>query len=444
LLLYFWADFLVGGWLRFGIPRIRSGLVVVERGWYDIEADPRRYRLDPPAWLLRFLGRALPEPDIALILDGAGATLLERKQELTPAEVDRQLEYWRGAAVGKLATHHLDAERPLEEVAANAREVIVSTLEQQTASRVGMGWANLPSRRACRLYLPRGDRRTAAAGLSVYQPFAARARVGWSAVDLLARSGGFRVLPRGLAPPREVREMVAPYIPARGNIAVARTTHPNRYVAVIIDGDAVPVLLAKLAIDDEGVRHLAEEVTAVDGIGRLLPSPLRAPIVVANESGLIVFEFVPSQKRRDPTALPQEVAFALGQFTGACGTPVHGDFAPWNLLQTADGWVLVDWEAASLDGRVFDDLCHYFVQSHALLGKPSQDEIVDGFSRGSGAIGTAVRAYAEGAGIASGLAVESLRDYLASSAQSLLPADRDRGARARERIHRRLERRLEG
>ncbi len=119
---------------------------------------------------------------------------------------------------------------------------------------------------------------------------------------------------------------------------------------------------------------------------------------------------------------------------------MHGDFAPWNLLRTTEGWTLLDWEAASLHGRPFEDLCHYFVQSHTLLGRPSPDAIVDGFRRGTGEIAGVIRAYADGAKVDTDLAASSLHAYLMTSSQSLLPEDRDRGTRARDRLRRRLER----
>jgi hypothetical protein len=445
LLVYYWTDFLIGGLLRFAVPRVRSGLVVVERGWWDIEADPRRYRLDPPAPLIRTLGRMLPRPDIALILEGKPETLVARKAELPVDEIERQLAYWRPASISKLATLHLDTERSQTEVAAAARDVIVSTLEQQTAARMGPGWVNLPNRGAARWYLPRGNRRAAAGSLAISQPVTPRARAGWAVAGGVARSGGFRLLRRGQAPPRHVREAVAPYVPPHGTIAVARSTHPNRYLVAIIDRSGSPTLLAKVAADDDGARALAREVNAIEEIAASLQAPLMAPRVVGHEHGSVVFEFVRWRPRRDATVLPSEVAFALGALYRAHGAndgtgPSHGDFAPWNLLRTYDGWALVDWEAASLHGQPFADLCHYFVQSHASLGRPSRQTLVEGFRRRTGAIGDALRAYADGAGVDVDHAEAALHSYLLTSAQSLLPPDRALGMRVRDRIRRTLER----
>ncbi|HUG83313.1 MAG TPA: hypothetical protein VMM13_02050, partial [Euzebya sp.] len=43
--LYLWADYRLGWWLRLLPTRRRGGSVVIERGWADIGVDPLRYRL---------------------------------------------------------------------------------------------------------------------------------------------------------------------------------------------------------------------------------------------------------------------------------------------------------------------------------------------------------------------------------------------------------------
>ena len=64
---------------------------------------------------------------------------------------------------------------------------------------------------------------------------------------------------------------------------------------------------------------------------------------------LLLLEAVEWSPRLRPWVLPSEVAFALGRAFAASADGgdrgmAHGDFAPWNLLRTSDGWVLVDWE----------------------------------------------------------------------------------------------------
>jgi thiamine kinase-like enzyme len=100
--------------------------------------------------------------------------------------------------------------------------------------------------------------------------------------------------------------------------------------------------------------------------------------------------------------IDEEVAGAMGAFFRSsrangpdCVGAAHGDWAPWNMLRTATGWTLVDWEEATDVAPPFYDLCHFLVQSHALLGRPRLAELLRGFRRGEGWIGNAVRSYAE-------------------------------------------------
>ncbi|RKX69975.1 hypothetical protein DRP53_06545 [candidate division WOR-3 bacterium] len=48
----------------------------------------------------------------------------------------------------------------------------------------------------------------------------------------------------------------------------------------------------------------------------------------------------------------------------------HGDFVPWNLLETKDGSIkAVDWEFASLEGFPYIDIVYYILQIAALIKK---------------------------------------------------------------------------
>lgn len=49
--------------------------------------------------------------------------------------------------------------------------------------------------------------------------------------------------------------------------------------------------------------------------------------------------------------------------------PVHGDFAPWNLLAGDGRVVAIDWEYGALDGMPGLDLAYWRLQADALLGR---------------------------------------------------------------------------
>lgn len=445
---YYWLDFLVGGWLKVMPMRVRTGMVVMERGWWDLAVDPGRYRLTVSPRLVRWLGALLPRPDLTLVLESPAGVLGQRKAELPQPELDRQTRAWRDALPGRLRRSHLDASRPVLGVARDAREEVLRLLEARAAARLGAGWAGLPSRRSPRWLVPRGPRRVASAGLAIYQPMSPRARVGWEGARLLAAVGGLRLLPRGQAPPREVREALARHVPPRGTLAVARAAHPDRgrYVALVLDGQGRCLALAKVGTDPVAADELQQEGEAIEAFRGLLPPPLTAPRVLANDPGVLLLEAVSWRPRRRPWRLEPEVARAMGGFfrAGAGGSsagPAHGDFAPWNLLRTDRGWVLLDWEDAGVDQPPFVDVCHYLVQSYTLLGRPSESEVLQGF-RGRGWIGRALEAYADGAGLPMTEAQQTLTWYLRTIEDKLRPmflGERD-GSPERQRLLEQLQR----
>ncbi len=427
ILLYYWLDFLVGTLARILVPRVRTGLVVQERGWWDLAVDPRRYRLRVPPWLVRLLGVVLPKPDLLLLLDAPSETLESRKQELPYEELQRQRDTWRRIDVGHTKKVVVDASQPFHEVVQVAREVVVSHLERRATRRLAAGWAGLPRQADPRWWLPRGPGRLAMASLRVYQPVTLRGRIGWEVARLVARVGGLRVLPRAEAPPRGVRELLAPFLPPRSTYAVMRANHEGRYVALLLDGCGRYHAVAKVATTEAGQKQLRWEAAALQRYSPRLVPPLRAPRLLAVADGILLLEPIWFRPRTRPWWLPEEVAASLGRFFRESGA-VHGDVAPWNLLRTSDGWILVDWEAARPTGEPFWDLFHFLIQAHSLLGSPSRPVLLRGLC-GRGPVAGAIAAYAEAAGISVDEAPAGLARYLASSMSSLDSAAPD-GARS--------------
>lgn len=94
MLLYHWLDFLLGSWMRIIPARRRGTLIVMERGWPDIAVDPTRYRVSVSHRVIELLGRALPAPDLVLVLRADPETILARKAELPREELARQVARW--------------------------------------------------------------------------------------------------------------------------------------------------------------------------------------------------------------------------------------------------------------------------------------------------------------------------------------------------------------
>jgi hypothetical protein len=240
-------------------------------------------------------------------------------------------------------------------------------------------------------------------------------------------------------------ERLAPHLPPRTTIAVAESDHPGRYVALIVGEQGNCHRLAKIATDATGRMALGNEGRALGSLAKLLPPPLSAPRLLAQDDGLLLLEPVRWVPRRDPAALPEAVARAMGGFFGAHGAgeqlgPTHGDFAPWNLLETETGWVLVDWEEARERDRALFDLFHYLFMAHQNLAAYSREDFLDGLE-GRGRIGRAIAAYAEGARLRDVDLRELLIFYLRSSSERLNLASQDGRSdyRARRRLLEMLE-----
>ena len=165
-LLYYWVDFLLGSWLRVLPTRVRSGLVVVERGWWDIAVDPRRYRMQVSPRVVAALGHLLPSPDLMLILEAPVETLSERKAELPPGEAQRQTDAWRQIVPRHIPQAFLDVSESIDDVTMSARDVVFERLSARALRRLGAGWIGLPRALSPRWILPRGPRKAAIAGTS--------------------------------------------------------------------------------------------------------------------------------------------------------------------------------------------------------------------------------------------------------------------------------------
>jgi thymidylate kinase len=433
LLLYFWTDFFVGSWTRFYPLKARTGLVVVERGWWDVLVDPRRYRLDAPPTLVKILGRLLPAPDLTLVCEAPVAVVIARKNELGGDELSRQTWAWRSLGTSLSEASFLDASASPEEMRDAARAAITEYLERRAIGRLGHGWTRLPPGRRNRWSVPRGPARIAPAALLIYQPMSPLRRAAWELAQIVARSGSLRLLPRNDPAPRAVRARIAPFVPRRGSFALARANHPGRYLAMILDAHGQPHTVVKVAMDEAGRQALEQEASRIAEVGRLLTSPLRPPTIVDHREGVLALNAERWRPRWRPWDLNQELVEALGTFfasrrrDGPDGVPTgpsHGDFAPWNVLRTEEGWLLVDWEYASAERPAFYDVFHHLVQSHVHLGRPSRRVLVDAVI-GQGRLAPLLRTHARAADVDLGLAPELLRLYAKLSAAHLDPGRPD-------------------
>ena len=92
-LTYLTLDYVLGYWLLLRPKIAKSPTVILfDRYCYDMALDPRRFRINLPAGLVRGFIRWAPKPDLIICLHGNPAVIAARKQELPLEEVKRQTE----------------------------------------------------------------------------------------------------------------------------------------------------------------------------------------------------------------------------------------------------------------------------------------------------------------------------------------------------------------
>ena len=119
-------DWFLGYWVYIVWQQIKGYLVIFDRYYLlDLWVDPLRYRYNGPSWLVRWIRKLLPKPDLVILLDAPVEVLQSRKQEVSAEESSRQrLAYLK--IVQTLPNGIVvDASKPLSQVVADVKQHIL-------------------------------------------------------------------------------------------------------------------------------------------------------------------------------------------------------------------------------------------------------------------------------------------------------------------------------
>jgi thymidylate kinase len=123
----------------------RSGLVVFDRYFMDLLADPLRYRYGGPMWLPKFLFRLLPRPDLLfLVLDAEDKVILSRKREVVLEELRRQRAGYRQFTGREGKARLIRTDEGIARTVGEASRFVVEHLAQRFERRHA-GWLAPPS-----------------------------------------------------------------------------------------------------------------------------------------------------------------------------------------------------------------------------------------------------------------------------------------------------------
>jgi hypothetical protein len=326
----------------------------------------------------------------------------------------------------------------------------------------GASYVVLSAEQRPRWVLPLAGGRILRSAITVYTPATLRGLAAWYGTRALVSSGLGTLLPgRRLSARPPLMDSVFKLIGIDGgHVAAASSFDGERCILGVIDDSGGLRAFVKVAWSDRHRESLRRESETLERLMGLWTS-VRVPRVIFSGEleglGALVITPVPGRPLLRPWRLGvrfvQTAATIfrfgggtrrLGDVLAAAKTDdpdwarrvrdtrtailpwadrtvpaglVHGDFAPWNLLEGRDSVGVVDWEEARFDGLPFWDIWHYAVQTAALTRWSRSTKALRRAIRGEGPLWSAVQRYAWGTDVSGDLARVILPLYLAATGE---------------------------
>ncbi len=124
-LLFYLVEYLLGYWMKIRPALARSVMVLFDRYYDDLLADPLRYRYGGPLSLARHVRRLIPKPHVFILLDVPAEVAVARKPEVQIGEA-KQLRERYLALASELGAYVVDANRPLSVVVSEVTRIVLT------------------------------------------------------------------------------------------------------------------------------------------------------------------------------------------------------------------------------------------------------------------------------------------------------------------------------
>ena len=109
-LLYFVIEYNYAFYIHYRKP---DQLVVFDRYYYDVLADPKRTKISVPRWVLKLFTRLIPTPDLVFYLYASIDVLYERKKEIDRKDLKNILLIY-SSLVETYNFHKISSENPIQ------------------------------------------------------------------------------------------------------------------------------------------------------------------------------------------------------------------------------------------------------------------------------------------------------------------------------------------
>lgn len=134
-LAYLILDYNLGYWTRIWPLLVRSTLVLCDRYYLDVVADPLRYRYAGPRWLPRVADSLVAGPDAYIVLSAATDAVQARKAEVASSVTEVQAEAYRLLTVQFPDTSCVDASGSAETVLNDVAWTVLRKMAKRSVNR---------------------------------------------------------------------------------------------------------------------------------------------------------------------------------------------------------------------------------------------------------------------------------------------------------------------
>ena len=120
------------GWVKNIIPlKTKSSLIIFDRFYDDILVDNRRFRYGGSIGLTKFVRLFIPRPKLYFILTAKADIIYKRKQEVSLAELNRQILLYRNLGDGK-RYFNIDVNRTPEKIVKEITNILINNLNERS------------------------------------------------------------------------------------------------------------------------------------------------------------------------------------------------------------------------------------------------------------------------------------------------------------------------